>query len=198
MTSQFRRFALGRGSSNASAYRRRTITRTFISTWANGRRSAAPTARPGSASIHDWGHLKPIRPIAYTSDAPAASNGRSPVQGLASSRRLEREAGRNVEVMWLLRRLVPDDKVIADFRKDNSERGPCDEDGASEGEACQAHAGDGQARRHRGADAGLARSAGVANRSRQSINGNQWPRLRRRWLQCAGCGGHGASSDCRP
>jgi transposase len=37
-----------------------------------------------------------------------------------SSRRLEREAGRNVEVMWLLRRLVPDDKVIADFRKDNS------------------------------------------------------------------------------
>src|SRR5437867_1192080 len=120
MTSQFRRFALGRGSSNASAYRRRTITRTFISTWANGRRSAAPTARPGSASIHDWGHLKPIRPIAYTSDAPAASNGRSPVQGLASSRRLEREAGRNVEVMWLLRRLVPDDKVIADFRKDNS------------------------------------------------------------------------------
>ena len=36
-----------------------------------------------------------------------------------SSRRLEREAGRNVEVMWLLGRLVPDDKVIADFRKDN-------------------------------------------------------------------------------
>jgi transposase len=36
-----------------------------------------------------------------------------------SSRRLEREAGRNVEVMWLLGSLVPDDKVIADFRKDN-------------------------------------------------------------------------------
>jgi transposase len=36
-----------------------------------------------------------------------------------SSRRLEREAGRNVEVMWLLRRLVPDHKTIADFRKDN-------------------------------------------------------------------------------
>jgi transposase len=36
-----------------------------------------------------------------------------------SSRRLEREAGRNLEVMWLLGRLVPDDKVIADFRKDN-------------------------------------------------------------------------------
>jgi transposase len=36
-----------------------------------------------------------------------------------SSRRLEREAGRNLEVIWLLRRLTPDDKTIADFRKDN-------------------------------------------------------------------------------
>jgi len=36
-----------------------------------------------------------------------------------SSRRLEREAGRNVEVMWLSCRLVPDHKTIADFRKDN-------------------------------------------------------------------------------
>ena len=36
-----------------------------------------------------------------------------------SSWRLEYEAGRNVEVMWLLGRLVPDHKTIADFRKDN-------------------------------------------------------------------------------
>ena len=36
-----------------------------------------------------------------------------------SSRRLEREAGHNVEVMWLTGRLVPDHKTIADFRKDN-------------------------------------------------------------------------------
>src|SRR5712671_469037 len=36
-----------------------------------------------------------------------------------SSRRLEREASRNVEVMWLTGRLVPDHKTIADFRKDN-------------------------------------------------------------------------------
>src|SRR6266851_4280596 len=36
-----------------------------------------------------------------------------------SSRRLEREGGRNVEVMWLLSRLVPDHKTIAGFRKDN-------------------------------------------------------------------------------
>jgi transposase len=36
-----------------------------------------------------------------------------------SSRRLEREASRNVELMWLTGRLVPDHKTIADFRKDN-------------------------------------------------------------------------------
>jgi hypothetical protein len=36
-----------------------------------------------------------------------------------SSRRLESEAGRNVEVMWLTGRLVPDHKTIANFRKDN-------------------------------------------------------------------------------
>src|SRR5580765_3224735 len=36
-----------------------------------------------------------------------------------SSRRLEREALRNVEVMWLTGRLAPDHKTIADFRKDN-------------------------------------------------------------------------------
>ena len=36
-----------------------------------------------------------------------------------SSRRLEREARRNVEVVWLTGRLVPDHKTIADFRKDN-------------------------------------------------------------------------------
>src|SRR5437764_4638340 len=35
-----------------------------------------------------------------------------------SSRRLEREAGRNIEVMWLTGRRVPDHKTIADFRKD--------------------------------------------------------------------------------
>jgi transposase len=38
---------------------------------------------------------------------------------IQSSRRLEREAGRNLEVIWLLQRLAPDDKTIADFRKDN-------------------------------------------------------------------------------
>jgi transposase len=46
-----------------------------------------------------------------------------------SSRRLERECFRNVEVMWLLRRLAPDFKTIADFRRDN---------GAAIGGACRA------------------------------------------------------------
>jgi Transposase DDE domain/Transposase domain (DUF772) len=38
---------------------------------------------------------------------------------MRSSRRLERECGRNVELMWLLGRLGPDFKTIADFRRDN-------------------------------------------------------------------------------
>ena len=38
-----------------------------------------------------------------------------------STRRLEREAGRNVELMWLLGRLAPDFKTIADFRKNNTQ-----------------------------------------------------------------------------
>lgn len=40
---------------------------------------------------------------------------------IQSSRRLEKEAHRNVELMWLLERLTPDFKTIADFRKDNGE-----------------------------------------------------------------------------
>ena len=189
-----------------------------------------------------------------------------------SSRRLEREAGRNVEVMWLLGRLVPDDKTIADFRKDNGQRHPqgvralrrtVPRDGSCLTTASVAIDGSkfkavnnrdknftrGKVERRRaqleesvarylsqldtadrqeptealarkterlkeklaklkeemaklasvrGADAGLARSAGLADRSRQPLDGNQRPRLRRRWLQCAGRGRHRASSDCRP
>ena len=185
-----------------------------------------------------------------------------------SSRRLEREAGRNVEVMWLLGRLVPDHKTIADFRKDNgpairkvcarfvelcremgllttasvaidgskfkavnnrdrnftraqggaaagaargergalseparhgrpagADGGACGEDGAAQGEAREAERGDGQARGLREADAGLARSADLADRSRQPLDGDERPRLRRGRLQRAGRGRHRASSD---
>ena len=41
------------------------------------------------------------------------------INQVASSRRLEREAQRNVELMWLTGRLAPDFKTIADFRRDN-------------------------------------------------------------------------------
>src|ERR1700745_379793 len=40
---------------------------------------------------------------------------------IQSSRRLERECQRNIELVWLTGRLMPDFKTIADFRKDNGE-----------------------------------------------------------------------------
>lgn len=43
---------------------------------------------------------------------------------ITSSRRLEIEATRNIEVIWLLRFLKPDDKTISDFRKNNKEAIP--------------------------------------------------------------------------
>jgi len=43
------------------------------------------------------------------------------LNGVRSSRKLEREANRNVEVMWLLGKLTPDFKTIADFRRDNGQ-----------------------------------------------------------------------------
>jgi transposase len=48
---------------------------------------------------------------------------------IQSSRRLERETQRNVELIWLTGRLAPDFKTIADFRKDNGKaiRGVCRE-----------------------------------------------------------------------
>ncbi len=41
------------------------------------------------------------------------------INRIQSSRRLEREAQRNMELMWLVGRLAPDVKIIANFRKDN-------------------------------------------------------------------------------
>lgn len=62
----------------------------------------APTGRPpydprDLLKLYVWGYLNEVR----------------------SSRKLERECGRNVEVMWLLGKLAPDFKTIADFRRDN-------------------------------------------------------------------------------
>lgn len=39
---------------------------------------------------------------------------------IRSSRRLQKEASRNVELMWLLKKVVPDFRCIADFREDNA------------------------------------------------------------------------------
>lgn len=68
------------------------------------RGEAAETGRPGYdprllLGLFIWGHLNRVR----------------------SSRKLERECGRNLEAMWLLENLRPDFKTIADFRKDNGE-----------------------------------------------------------------------------
>ena len=66
------------------------------------RGEAAGTGRPGydprlMMGLYIWGHLNQVR----------------------SSRKLERECGRNLEVIWLMEDLRPDFKTIADFRKDN-------------------------------------------------------------------------------
>src|SRR5438270_3850338 len=67
-----------------------------------GRVQAKVTGRPGYApadllKLYIYGYLNRIR----------------------SSRRLEAETHRNVEVIWLLRHLKPDFKTIADFRREN-------------------------------------------------------------------------------
>lgn len=41
--------------------------------------------------------------------------------GISSSRKLERECSRNIELMWLMNELVPENKTICNFRKDNAE-----------------------------------------------------------------------------
>jgi transposase len=67
-----------------------------------GRAVPAGTGRPGYdprdlLKLYVWGYFNEVR----------------------SSRRLERSCGRDLEAMWLLRRLAPDFKTIADFRRDN-------------------------------------------------------------------------------
>lgn len=71
-------------------------------TLAFDRATPASTGRPGYdprdlLKLYIYGYLNEIR----------------------SSRRLERECKRNVELMWLMRRLAPDHKTIADFRRNN-------------------------------------------------------------------------------
>ncbi|RMG40451.1 MAG: IS1182 family transposase, partial [Methanobacteriota archaeon] len=44
------------------------------------------------------------------------------LNGISSSRKLEKETHRNIEVIWLLGNLQPDHKTISDYRKDNSDQ----------------------------------------------------------------------------
>ena len=64
--------------------------------------------RPGAPSYHP-GTLLKLYLYGYSN-------------GIRSSRKLEREANINIELMWLLRKLAPDFKTIADFRKENKEQ----------------------------------------------------------------------------
>src|SRR5262249_38200326 len=81
---------------NTTFFPSRSISKCFV------RAVPAATGRPGYdprdlLKFYVYGYLNEVR----------------------SSRKLERECGRNVELMWLLRRLAPDFKTIADFRRDN-------------------------------------------------------------------------------
>jgi transposase len=112
-----------------------------------------------------------------------------------SSRRLEREAGRNVELKWLLSRLAPDHKTIADFRKDNrlALRKIC----ARFIELCRDKLS--KLKEEMGKLAGYEKQMRVSPDQQVSLtdpdDGHERPRLRRRGLQRAGCGRHRASSD---
>ncbi|MCK7474183.1 MAG: transposase [Rhodopseudomonas palustris] len=59
------------------------------------------------------------RPAYHPGDAAQDLRLRLPEPHASRARRLEREAQRNLELMWLTGRLAPDFKTIADFRRDN-------------------------------------------------------------------------------
>src|SRR5439155_20891619 len=75
-----------------------------------------------------WIEPEPMRVCAHRASCnrpPALCTGRSAylwgyLNQTRSSRRLESECKRNLEVLWLMRKLQPDFKTIADFRKDNT------------------------------------------------------------------------------
>lgn len=78
------------------------VERQDLATLGFERSAPAPSGRPGydprlMLKLYLYGYLNRVR----------------------SSRRLEQEARRNVELLWLLGRLAPDFKTIADFRGDN-------------------------------------------------------------------------------
>ena len=130
-----------------------------------------------------------------------------------SSRRLERECQRNIELVWLTGRLMPDFKTIADFRKDNGEAirrvcrefvmlcrrsGTGSQDHPAQREDCDAARGDSASERSEYSDDADRGQADIANRSRCALDGYKWPRQRDGRLQCAKCGRYEAPSHCYP
>src|SRR6266478_4526884 len=112
---------------------------------------------------------------------------------IQSSRRLEREAQRNLELMWLTGRLMPDFKTIANFRKDNGEaiRGVCREFVA----LCRRLNLFSQAIVAIDADAAGTRPASIADRSGCAADGDQRQGDRHGRLQRANGGRCPASPD---
>ena len=94
------------GSRQPSAVHRRFRRQSRLGWWGPGFERAEPkeTGRPGYdpsdlLKLHIYGYLNRVR----------------------SSRRLEAETHSNLEVIWLLRRLRPNFKTLADFRRENRE-----------------------------------------------------------------------------
>jgi hypothetical protein len=107
-----------------AAPRRSVLPRVMRQAWRSESRSSR-----AMAGITSESRGRTSRPMAIVAAVAAVLSSVIPVKlyiygylnRVQSSRRLEREAGRNLEVMWLLGRLVPDHKTIADFRKDNGD-----------------------------------------------------------------------------
>jgi len=122
----------GRGIVTRSDSATTFFTRTPGGRWSNNLVSAKTEFRKGGLRVAPE-HLMPVLGEMNFEGVEPAATGRPSyhpsvllklyiygyLNRVQSSRRLEREAGRNVEVMWLLGRLAPDHKTIADFRKDN-------------------------------------------------------------------------------
>ena len=82
--------------------------------------SLMPSSRHWICQRWDLTHwLPPLADRDTTRGFSSKSTSTVDLNRIQSSRRLERETGRNVELMWLTGRLSPDFKTIADFRRDN-------------------------------------------------------------------------------
>jgi transposase/macrodomain Ter protein organizer (MatP/YcbG family) len=92
------------GADNPVRFLDAFVARLDLGTLGFQRAVPAETGRPG----YDPGDLLRLYLYGY-------------LHRIRSSRRLEQETHRNVELMWLLRRLTPDFKTIADFRRDHPE-----------------------------------------------------------------------------